>query len=77
MELELIKRSSVNHEGFGAGEGTVDTTEYKCPCGQGKVIYTRDNIPGFRTSDVWIECDTCHSNYKINDKGDLELKEKV
>lgn len=77
MDLVFIKSSSEKHDGYGAGSGTIDTTEYKCPCGEGKVIYTRDNIPGFRTSDVWIECKICHSNYKINGSGNLELIVKV
>ena len=69
MGLILIKQESMPHQGYGAGPGTIDTYEYKCPCGRGKVIYTKDNIPGFRDRDIIIECDVCRKKYGNVKKG--------
>lgn len=65
MALKFLKHSSVPHSGYGAGYGSIDTYEYQCPCGKGKVIKTKDNIPGFRDSDIMIECDECRLKYGI------------
>jgi len=63
MGLVLISHRSEEHEGYGAEEGSIDTYEYVCPCGKGKVIYTKDNIPGFRDKDITIECEECRKKY--------------
>lgn len=63
-ELKFIEDSSIYSEGYGAGEGTIDRTEYECPCGKGRVIYEKDNIPGFRESIILIYCDNCHEKYE-------------
>ena len=65
MALKLIQHNSIAHEGYGAGWGTIDTYVYECPCGKGKVVKTKDNIPGFRDSDIVIECDECSAKYGI------------
>ena len=65
MALKFLKHSSIPHAGYGAGWGTIDTDEYECPCGKGKVIRTKDNIPGFRDSDITIECDECSAKYGV------------
>lgn len=61
----MIGNKSEPHPGYGAGSGTVDTYTYICPCGKGRVIRTKDNIPGFRDSDIVIECDDCIKKYGI------------
>lgn len=63
MELKLFKHDSEPHMGYGAGEGAIDTYVYECPCGKGTVVRTKDNIPGFRDSDIIIECDDCRKKY--------------
>lgn len=63
MALKILSHKSEPHSGYGAGSGTIDTDEYECPCGKGRVIRTKDNIPGFRDSDIYIECDECLKKY--------------
>lgn len=73
MSLELLNHHSESHSGYGAGEGTIDTYEYKCPCGEGKVVYTKDDIPGFRDRDIVIMCDKCREKYgNVNSLSELE-----
>lgn len=61
--LKLLEHSSVPHPGYGAGSGSIDTYVYECPCGKGKIIEVKDRIPGFRESDITIECDECAKKY--------------
>ena len=63
--LKLLNQKSEPHSGYGAGPGTIDTYEYECHCGKGRVIKTKDNIPGFRETDIIIECDECSKKYGI------------
>lgn len=73
MALKMISHNSENHPGWGAGGGTIDTYVYECPCGKGRVIKTKDNIPGFRDSDIIIECEKCREKYgKVSSLSDLE-----
>ncbi|WP_226035502.1 hypothetical protein [Aquibacillus saliphilus] len=65
MNLELIDSSSTPHPGYGAGSGRIIREEFKCPCGKGVVIYEKDDIPGFRESDVSCDCKDCDEKYKI------------
>ena len=53
MALELLESHSESHQGYGAGAGSIDTYIYKCPCGKGRVIRTKDNIPGFRERAIF------------------------
>lgn len=69
----MISHKSENHPGWGAGSGTIETSIYKCPCGKGRIIRTKDNIPGFRDSDIVIECDKCREKYgNISSLSELE-----
>lgn len=72
MELKYIGSNSSYHSGYGAGSGSVDRTEYECPCGKGKVIYEKDNIPGFRDSMTFSDCTECNSKYHFS-RGEAEL----
>lgn len=38
---------------------------YKCPCGNGRVVDDKDATPGFRSHDIYIECEKCRENYEI------------
>lgn len=75
MNLKLIHSSSTYHNGYGAGSGSVDREEYECPCGNGKLIFEYDNIPGFRERSYFIDCDECNKKYDYSN-GTLKLKEK-
>lgn len=66
MKKEVIDSTRIYHEGFGAGEGDVETIVFKCPCGRGEIIEQHDNIPGFRENDVYIDCDICKHLFDIN-----------
>lgn len=73
MALKMLESKSEPHPGYGAGWGTIDTTIYECPCGKGKVIRTKDNIPGFRECDITIECEDCWKKYgPVNSLSELE-----
>lgn len=64
---ERIDRSVHEHEGWGAGSGTVERVEYRCPCGQGQIVEEHDNIAGFRDHSVYLDCDECRSHWRIVD----------
>lgn len=66
MRTKLIYSSEENHPGYGAGEGDTERYEYECPCGKGKIIEEHGNIPDFRDHDVWISCDECSKEYKLD-----------
>ncbi|WP_294363623.1 hypothetical protein [uncultured Clostridium sp.] len=66
MRTKLIYSSEENHSGFGAGSGDIERYEYECACGKGKIVEEHDNIPGFRDHDVYICCENCRENYKLD-----------
>lgn len=65
MKLKLIESNTEYHAGYGAGSGSVSKDVYECPCGKGEVIYEKDNIPGFRDSDLFVTCKECADLYEI------------
>ena len=66
MRTKRISSSEENHPGYGAGSGDTERYKYLCPCGKGIIVEEHDNIPGFRDHDIWIECEECKSNYRID-----------
>lgn len=60
-----ISNSKDDTQGWGAGPGSIETYEYLCPCGDGKVIEEHDNIPGFREHNVRIICDKCREEWRF------------
>lgn len=77
LQLKLINSTTTPHVGYGAGSGEVIKVEYQCPCGNAKVIYEKDAIPGFRDSDIWCTCNDCNDKYDFgrgiaNDKRKTE-----
>lgn len=71
----VISEKSVEHPGYGAGPGTIDTTVCECPCGEGTWTKVRDNIPGFKESDYSLECKICREKYNFNPMtGDITEK---
>lgn len=67
VRTEPIGGGAHNHEGWGAGAGTVERHEYLCPCGDGMIIEEHDNVPGFREHDVRIDCDKCRAEWRFVD----------
>lgn len=66
MRGAMIHSSQNNHPGYGAGSGDTERYEYKCPCGEGKVVEEHDNVPGFREHNVLLHCPVCSQKYEIN-----------
>ena len=64
IRTERINTSNWETPGYGAGAGYVQRFEFLCPCGAGKVVEEHDRTPGFRDSDVWIECDKCRPEWR-------------
>jgi len=67
VRTERIGGGAHDHEGWGAGAGTVERYEYRCPCGDGKIIEEHDNVPGFREHDARIDCDKCRAEWRFVD----------
>lgn len=65
LKLELIDNNTSYSSGYGAGSGQVITETYKCPCGKGKVYYEKDDIPGFKDTSIYSDCEECKSNYEL------------
>lgn len=59
VRTEPIRGGEHDHQGWGAGAGTVERYEYRCPCGDGAIVEEHDNVPGFREHDVRIDCSKC------------------
>ena len=66
MELRFKDSHSQWHQGWGAGEGTIDREEYFCPCGKGTVTYEKDNIPGFKSKVIYCDCQECNKKYTFS-----------
>jgi hypothetical protein len=65
MELHLVEKTTTFSEGYGAGSGEIIHEEYKCPCGKGSVTYEKDDIPGFRDTNIGCECLECNEKYEF------------
>lgn len=62
----LISSSESELERYGVGTGSQTYAEYECPCGKGKIVDDHDDIPGFRSHDIFIACDECREKYDID-----------
>lgn len=65
IRTELSHSSEWDHQGWGAGSGDTERYRFECPCGQGSIVEERENTPGFREHDRWIECDTCRAEWQF------------
>lgn len=65
VRTKRIDEDTYDHAGWGAGAGTVERYEYRCPCGDGMIIEEHDNVPGFREHDVHIDCDRCRAEWRF------------
>lgn len=66
MQLKMLDSSVSPSEGYGAGPGEIIREEYECPCGNGKVIYEKDDIPGFKDKSTTCWCEECEGKYKFS-----------
>jgi hypothetical protein len=65
IRTEPVGSDAHDHGGWGAGAGTVERYEFRCPCGDGTIVEEHDNIPGFRDHDVRIRCDKCRAEWRL------------
>lgn len=59
-----LKDSIVKEELYGNGD--TELYIYECPCGKGEIREEHENIPGFRSHDVWMTCDECSEKWEID-----------
>lgn len=55
----IEQEAGYNHEGS-------YTHYYVCPCGKGRVVDDKDATPGFRSHDIYIECEECSKKYTVS-----------
>ena len=67
IRIEPVGSDAHDHGGWGAGAGTVERYEYRCPCGDGTILEKHDNIPAFREHHVHIDCGKCRSEWRFVD----------
>lgn len=65
IRLKRVESKEYDHGGYGAGSGTIIREEYECPCGIGRVIYEKDDIPGFREKHIYCDCEDCDKQYEF------------
>lgn len=65
MRTKLVDSFREDTPGFGAGSGNIEWYRYECPCEEGRIVETHDNIPGFRDHDVSIECEKCSNEWEF------------
>ncbi|MEV7875542.1 hypothetical protein [Microbacterium sp. NPDC089188] len=65
IRTELIAGKRRGHPGWGAGGGTIEHYEFRCPCGAGTIDEEHENIPGFREHDVRIVCGKCDGAWEF------------
>lgn len=59
---------------YGAGRGPEYTITYECPCGEGTVTEYRDEVPGFRSHDIFIDCGICEKEWEAKKGGEVFRK---
>ncbi|MEV0453638.1 hypothetical protein [Catellatospora methionotrophica] len=65
VRTKMTSEANRDHQGWGAGTGTLERYEYRCPCGDGYILEEHDNTPGFREHDVHLHCDTCRTVWRF------------
>ncbi|WP_228521391.1 hypothetical protein [Nocardioides islandensis] len=67
IRTDRLRSDSHDVAGWGAGAGTVERDEFRCPCGDGAIIEEHENVPGFREHNVWLDCDKCRAEWRFVD----------
>lgn len=75
-QLKVIDKLSYPQD-YGAGSGEVIETTYECPCGSGTVTDTHDDVPGFRSHDIFINCDECREKWVVERNGLAHRKKEA
>lgn len=75
MKLKLLEKSETRAN-YGAGQGAEYEYVYECPCGQGTVTEYHDDVPGFRSHEVFINCGECKDKWIVGKGGQAEEKNK-
>lgn len=76
MNLKKLEDTSYQSVGYGAGSGQVINEVYECPCGKGKVYYEKDDIPGFKSTDISSDCKECSEKFDFG-RGTAKVKENT
>ena len=74
--MKFIKEDERYSQGYVSGDGLIKTTTYSCPCGKGTIDIVKDEIPGFKSIDILIHCESCQ-NKLVNKKCMNSLKNWV
>lgn len=65
MRTELIDKETIYYK-YNEEDAEYDEYSYVCPCGKGKIVETHDDTPGNREHLVWIVCEKCSKEYKLD-----------
>jgi len=65
IRTEQIYGDRHGHSGWGAGSGDTELYEYRCPCGDSRILEEHDNIPGFQEHEVRIMCEKCRAEWQV------------
>lgn len=65
MRTELIDKETI-HYVYNEEPAEYDEYSYVCPCGKGKIVETHDDTPANREHLVWIVCEKCSKEYKLD-----------
>ena len=76
IELKIKDYIVSPHPGFGR-KWEIRTTIFYCPCGKGEVRYVKDDIPGFRDKEWFLDCEECSKKYDFDyHTGEMNIKEE-
>lgn len=63
MILRIIKHIK------GIGNWDDEEVVYRCPCGKGTVVESKEKEPGYRQHTAFIVCDNCEGKYELIKEG--------
>ncbi|MGP5700707.1 hypothetical protein ACTXPA_17540 [Glutamicibacter arilaitensis] len=65
IRTPAIGNTSGAHAGYGAGAGSIELLEFRCPCGDGRIVEEHDHIPGFREHSHRFDCSKCRNEWRF------------
>ena len=65
LRTPLVENTSGSHAGYGAGPGSIERLEFRCPCWDGRIVEEHENIPGFREHNHWFDCAKCRNEWSF------------